>query len=61
MNHGFTVHTMLNCPFAKPTGCKCHVKIVETPTLVMISVSNMHAVEDHAHIVQDKRKRRSIR
>jgi hypothetical protein len=52
-NHGFIVHTMLNCPFAKHTGCQCHIKIVETPKMVVMTVADMHSADDH---LEDKRK-----
>jgi hypothetical protein len=52
-NHGFNIHTMLNCPFAKQTGCRCHVKIVETPSTVVISVADNHSAHDHS---EDKLK-----
>jgi hypothetical protein len=46
--NGFTVHTSLNCPFLKQTGCKCQVNVVYSPTMVSVSVSDLHSADDHA-------------
>jgi hypothetical protein len=46
-SNGFTAHTMLNCPFVKLTDCKCHVKIIESPAMLVIYVADNHSLADH--------------
>ena len=47
-NQGFTTNTVLGCPFSRDTGCKCEVKIVQTPAQIVMFVCNLHSREDHS-------------
>jgi hypothetical protein len=35
------------CPYAGSHGCPCQVKIVESPTMVVLSICNQHTAADH--------------
>ena len=47
-NQGFTINTIVNCPYFKQTGCPCQVKIISGQSMISLLSTNIHSPDDHS-------------
>ena len=47
-NNGYTMNTIVNCPFFKQTDCPCQVKIIYGTSMITLLSTNIHTPDDHS-------------
>jgi len=47
-NGGYTINTIVNCPFFKQTKCPCQVKIIYGQSMITLLSTNIHTPDDHS-------------